>query len=62
MPTPSVLRQREHAVLGRPDELAARLGDVAAPEVVVQHPAADPVARLQHDDAVAVRGQLAGRR
>ena len=55
-----VLGQREHAVLGRADELSTRLGDVAAPEVVVQHPAAHPVARLQHHDPVAVGGQPTG--
>ena len=49
-------RQRGEAVLGRPDPLGADLHDVAAADVLVEHPAADPVARL-HDDHGRSRGR-----
>jgi hypothetical protein len=48
-----LLGQREHVVLGRADERAAALGDLASSELVVLDAAADDAARLEHDDALA---------
>ena len=52
---PDRLREREDAVLGRADELAADLADVPAADRAVQRAPADAVARLE-DDHLAVGG------
>ena len=49
-------------VLGRPDERAAALGHLAAAELVVPHPAADAIARLEHGHRVAGRPPASARR
>ncbi len=46
-------REREDAVLGRADVLAAELGDPSRPDGRVERPPADAVARLEHDDVDA---------
>ncbi len=59
-PDPELLGQRPHAQLAGADPLAAELHDRAVGERVVQHPAADAVAGLEHDHAATRRRQVAG--
>ena len=59
--TPELLGERGEAVLRRPDPLAADLHDLAVAEVLVQQPAADAIARLEHDHRGAAGQQVAGR-
>ena len=47
---PELGDQRQHPVLAGPDPLAAELDVLAALDVGVQDPAADPIACLQHRD------------
>ena len=47
--TPQLARQRGQTVLRGPDPLTPDLDDVAAADVLVEHPAADAIAGL-HDD------------
>ena len=49
-------------ILGRADERRAALGDVAVAEVVIPDPAADAVARLEHDHRVTGARDLPGGR
>ncbi len=53
--------ERQHAVLGRPDPLAADLDLLAVGDRLRQQPAPDPVARLQHRDRRPCPLQLARR-
>jgi hypothetical protein len=46
-------------VLRRPDELRAEVDDLAAGDRLVEHPAADAIARLQHRDGVPGASDLA---
>ena len=57
---PEVLRELGDVVLGLADELGAALGDLAAADVDVQHPPADPVVGLDHHDLLAGGRELAG--
>ena len=54
-----LFRQRGDAVLCRPDELAAGLGDHALRHLVVERAAAHPVARLEHAHLVPSLRELA---
>ena len=56
--TPSSLREPEDPVLGRPHESAARLDHATGPQVVVEHPAAHPVARLDDEHLGAAGAEL----
>ena len=53
-PDAELVRERQHAVLGRADPLSAELDDRAVGERVVEGAAADAVAGLQHEDAAAL--------
>ena len=55
-----LLGQRGEPVLGRADPLAARLHDLAVADLLVERAPADPVARLEHDDAAARPLEIAG--
>ena len=61
-----LVEQREHAVLGRPDPLAADLDDLAIADLGVDSAPADPVAGLEHDHRARrprrARGPRSGRR
>ena len=59
---PELADQRDHPVLGRADPLGADLDHLAVADRLVQRPAADPVAGLEHDHVAAGGAQLAGRR
>jgi hypothetical protein len=50
------LGEREHVVLGRPDEGAAALGDGPVAQVEVEDAAADAVAGLEHHHRLAGAG------
>ena len=54
--------QGQHPVLGRADPLGADLDHLAVADRLVQRPAADPVAGLEHDRLAACGVQRAGRR
>jgi hypothetical protein len=55
-----LLGEREHAVLGRADPLAAELHDRAVGERVVEDAATHAIAGLEHEDAAALLLEAAG--
>ena len=59
---PQLGDQRQDPVLGRADPLGADLDHLAVADRLVERPAADPVARLEHDHVAAAGAQLARRR
>ena len=55
------LRERQHAVLRRPGELATGLDHLTVAEGMVEHAPADAVTCLEHDDRVAGLHEVARR-